>query len=98
MSLSLTIVETRPNITTPFYEMSHPYLAYIQKYNNSGQRTGTKGIYDYTNNALTRTGVIKFATQQDHDLIQADPVVVEEFNRWSAYNTTNSITMTQTLA
>jgi hypothetical protein len=97
MSLSLITTEIRTSTSVLFYEMSLPYLDHIQKYNNSGQRTGTKGIYNFSVDGLTRTGVIQFATQQDHDLIQADPVVVAEFARWDDHNMTNNITVNRTL-
>jgi hypothetical protein len=98
MSLSLTITEIRTSTSVPFYEMSQQYLDHIQKYNNSGQRTGTKGIYDFSVDELTRTGVIQFATQEDYDLIQADPVVVIEFARWDDHNKTANISVNRTLA
>lgn len=82
--ITVTITETRPNTTIPFWDEPLDFLQYIQKYNDV--RFRTVNGWTYSQDELIRTHVAQFTTMEDFTLFDTDINVEENRNNWNNYN------------
>jgi hypothetical protein len=92
MSLTVTITETRPDLSVAFFEPPWSFIEYIQKYNDIRHRT----VYGWTlaPDNLSRTMVTTYDVQSDQDIFLADAEVVSITKLTDAHNTSNGIVRT----
>ena len=90
-TVTVTITETRPDLTVAWYRTPSDVINYIQKYNDIRHRT----VYGWTSSPdmLSRTFDVSYTSQADHDTFLNDPQVAEEQNNRTVYNASNNITL-----
>jgi hypothetical protein len=92
MALTVTITETRPDLSVAFFEPSWSFIEYIQKYNNI-RHCNVHG-WTLALDKLSRAMVTTYDTQSDQDIFLADAEVVSIIKLIDTYNTSNSIVRT----
>lgn len=92
MSLTVTITETRPDLSVAFFEPSWSFIEYIQKYNNIRHRN----VYGWTlaPDKLSRAMVTTYDTQSEYDIFLADSEVVSISKLIDTHNASTSIVRT----
>ena len=63
--ITITFVETRPNLNVDFYRVPGGYIDYIQKYNDIRHRA----VYEWSlaDDLLSRTFVVNYDSQEGYD-------------------------------
>jgi hypothetical protein len=94
--ITITLVETRPNLNVDFHRVSGGHIDYIQKYNDIRHRE----VYGWTlsNDLLSRTFVVSYTSQEDQDIFLNDPIVMEMLSAQNTYNTNNNITTSKSVS
>mgnify|MGYP000267922941 CR=1 FL=1 len=94
--ITITFVETRPNLNVDFYRVPGGYIDYIQKYNDIRHRA----VYEWSlaDDLLSRTFVVNYDSQEGYDAFLNDTIVIEMINAQNTYNTTNNITSNKSVS
>ena len=94
--ITITLVETRPNLNVDFHRVSGGHIDYIQKYNNIRHRE----VYGWTlsNDLLSRTFVVSYTSQEDHDIFLNDPIVMEMLSAQNTHNIANNIATSKSVS
>lgn len=92
MSITITITEVRPDVGTSFFVMPAEWISYVKRYNSV--RNGSGGVAEFSEDQLTKTSRVQFASAYDYETFQNDPTVKLGLDAMSAYNTANNITQT----
>jgi hypothetical protein len=94
--ITITTVETRPNLNIDFYRVPGEEIDYIQKYNDIRHRE----VYGWvlSNDLLSRTFVVSYNSQEDYDTFRNDPIVVQMGIAENTHNTAKNITTSKTIS
>ena len=96
-AVTLTITETRPDMTVDFMRDDQDFIQYIQKYNHFRKRNESAG-WTTSPDLLTRTVMHTYNTRDDLITFTNDPLVSAYTATIDSYNATNGITITRILS